>query len=113
MFESASISCAHRLSTIFYDLLADLLLVRLDVGVGVDLLRPQVVDDLDGALAEDVPLEDVAEGGLGVHGKHQHPVSLPGQPVRGGGGKGRLAQTALAAEHDVAAVAVMLEPLSQ
>src|SRR6266851_9226047 len=38
------------------DLLADFLLIRLDVRVGVDLLRPEVLDDFDGALAEDVAL---------------------------------------------------------
>src|SRR6266581_1813146 len=95
------------------DLLADLLLIRLDIGVGVDLLRPKVVQDLDRALAEDVTLEDVAEGRLGVHGKHQHLVPLPRQPVGGRGRKRRLAQAALAAEHDVAALAVLLEPCSQ
>ena len=41
------------------DLLADLVLVFLDVPVGVDLLGPQVVGDLHRALAEDVLLEDV------------------------------------------------------
>src|SRR5207248_10038070 len=81
--------------------------------VGVDLLRPKVVQDLDRALAEDVTLQDVAEGRLGVHGKHQHLLPLPRQPVGGRGGKRRLAQAALAAEHDVAALAVLLEPCSQ
>src|SRR5207247_10283876 len=81
--------------------------------VGVDLLRPKVGQDLDRALAEEVTLEDVAEGRLGVHGKHQHLVPLPRQPVGGRGGKGRLAQASLGAEHDVAALAVLLEPRSQ
>src|SRR5881398_480127 len=31
------------------------------VPVGVDLLRPEVLDDRHGSLAEDVPLEDIRE----------------------------------------------------
>ena len=36
------------------------------MAVGIDLLGPQVVDDLDRPLAEDVLLEDVGEAGLRV-----------------------------------------------
>ena len=91
------------------DLLADLLLVGPDALVGVHLLGEEVGHDLDRALAEDVALEDVAQRGLGVHREDQHPVALLGQVVAGGGREGGLAQAALAAEHDVAAVGMLFE----
>jgi hypothetical protein len=37
----------------------DLFLILLDPAVGVDLLGPEVGHDLQRALAEDVPLEDI------------------------------------------------------
>jgi hypothetical protein len=95
------------------DLLADLVLVVLDAAVGVDLLRPQVVDDLDRPLAEDVPLEDVGEARLGVHGEHQHLVPPPCQPPGGGRREGGLPEPALAAEHDVAPFGVAREHLGE
>ncbi len=95
------------------DLAPDLLLILLDPAISVDLLGPEVGHDLHRALAEDVPLEDVREAGLGVDGEDQHLIALPGQPVSRGGGEGGLAQPALAAEHDVAALGVLPKQLRQ
>ena len=77
--------------------------------VRVDLLGPEVVHDLDGSLAEEVLLEDVGQRRLGVHGKDQDLVALLGQVVAGGGRKGGLAEPALAAEHQVAALGMGFE----
>ena len=74
------------------------------MAVGVDLLGPQVVHDLDRALPEDVALKDVRQAGLRIHGENQDAMALLGQPVAGGGREGGLAQPALAPEHDVAAL---------
>jgi hypothetical protein len=84
------------------DLLADFVLVVLDVAVGVDLLGVKVVHHLYRALAEDVLLKNVAERRLRVHGKHQHLVALLRQPEGGRGRESGLSQSAFAAEHDVA-----------
>jgi hypothetical protein len=83
------------------------------MSVGIDLLRVEVGHDLDRALAKNVALKDVAERRLGIDGEDQHLVPLLRQPVRRGRGEGGLAESTLAAEHDVAAVLVGFECFSQ
>jgi len=95
------------------DLLPDFILVFLDSLVSIDLLGVEVGHDLDRPLAKDVSLKDVREGGLGVHGKDQAPVPLFCQPVGCSRGKGRLAQSAFATEHDIAAFGAFFKSLSQ
>jgi hypothetical protein len=91
------------------DLSPDLVLIVSDVLVGVDLLRPQVVDDLHGALAEDVALEDVGQTRLRVHRENEDIVALLREPERGRRGKGRLAEPSLPPEHHVPSVRVFAE----
>ena len=85
------------------------MMVLFDPTVCVNLLGIEVGYDLYRALAEDVPLKDVGQGGLGVNREDQYLVALLGQPVGCGRRKSGLAQSALAAKHDVAAVGVFLE----
>src|SRR5262249_46186628 len=91
------------------DLLADLLLVVFDAPVGVDFLRPEVVHDRHGALAEDVLLEDVRQARLRIDREQQDALALAREPKRGRGGQGRLPEPALAPEHDVSSVRLTLE----
>jgi hypothetical protein len=84
-------------------------LIGLDALIGVDLLGPEIVHDLDRPLAEDVLFKDVGQRRLGVHRKDQDPVALFGQIVAGRGRKGGLAQAALAAEHQVAPLGMLFE----
>ncbi len=88
------------------DLLADLVLVGLDVRVSIDLLGPEVFHDLDRPFAEDILLEDVREAGLRINREDQDALALASEPVGGCRREGGLAETALAAEHDVAALRV-------
>jgi len=62
--------------------------------VGVDLEDVEVLGYLDLALAEDIPLEHVAEGRLGVRAEHQHPFALGEEERRRGAQRG-LAQPSL------------------
>jgi len=87
-------------------------LILSDAMVGIDFLGKQVRHDFNGTLAKDIPLEDVGQAGLRVDGKNQHFVALLGQPVGGSCTEGGLAEPALAAKHDVAAVRVLLEDLA-
>src|SRR2546427_2172483 len=91
------------------DLLPDLLLVVLDPPVGVDLLRPEVLHDRHGSLAEDVPLEDIRETRLRIDREQQDAFALLREPVGARGREGRLAQPPLAPEHDVPPIRLALE----
>ena len=97
----------HLIETVHIeDFLADFVLIILDVRVRVNLLRPQIFHHLDRPLAKNVFLENVGQTGLRVNGKDQNFFALRREPVRGGGGERRFAQTAFAAEHDVAAIGI-------
>src|SRR5262249_19728427 len=87
--------------------------VGFDMAVCVDLLGIKVRHDLDCALAENVALEDIREGGLWIHTENQHLLTLLGQVVGGCGTEGGFTQTALSSEHDIAALEVALEDVCE
>jgi hypothetical protein len=93
--------------------LADFVLIGFDVLVGIDLLRPQILHDLHGALAEDILLEDIGETGLWIHRKDQHFLALLRKPVGGGGGESGLAQPALTTEHNITTFGMFFEDFLQ
>ena len=93
------------------DLLANLVLISVNVTVGVDLLGKEVIHDLDRTFAINIFLKDVAKGSLGIDREHQHFVSLLCQPEGGGGRKSGLTQPAFPAEHDVTPVLILFERL--
>jgi hypothetical protein len=95
------------------DLVANFVLVFLDVVVGVNLLGEEIGHDLHRPLAEDVTLKDVGQRGLRVYGEDEDLVPLLCQPVGGGRREGGLAQPTFAAVHDVAAIGMLRKDFSQ
>ena len=92
------------------DLLLHLVLVVRDALVRVDLHDVQVGLDLDRALPEDVPVEDVAQAGLGIRGEAEDPLpALGGHVVGEARGTRRLPEAPLAREDHDALVAALLE----
>src|SRR5581483_1117259 len=95
------------------DLLSDLVLVLADATVGVDLLGPKVGHDGHRALSEEVLMEDFLEARLRIDREDQDSLALFGEPVARRSGEGRLPESALPTEHDVPAIRVPLERVSQ
>ena len=91
------------------DLLPDLLLVFLDPSISVYLLGIKVRHDLHSPFSKDITLENIAQGSLGVDGENQHPMSLLGEIIGCGRGKGGLAQTPLSSKHNVPTVGMLGE----
>ena len=79
--------------------LLDLAPVLLEALLRVDLLAEQLRRDL-GQLGADLALERVGEAVRGVGGHHERPRALLRDAERRRGGDGRLADAALAGEHD-------------
>src|SRR5207302_5386364 len=94
------------------DLLANLVLICLDVAIRVDLLGPKVVHNLDGPFAEDILLKDIRQTRLRINGEYEYLLALLSKPIPCRRRKSSLTKPAFTTEHDVFALRDQFRQLS-
>src|SRR5438105_6789449 len=94
------------------DLLANLVLICLDVTIRVDLLGPKVVHNLDGPFAEDILLKDIRQTRLRIDRKYEYLLALLREPIPRCSRESSLTKPAFTTEHDVFALRDQFRQLS-